>query len=241
MSDAFRLVDLISWSPVSRATLNQYHRDGFTVLRKVVGRGTIASLTTAYDQILAAGPADYKLMGGTNPHIPNPSRLHEVFRENEAIEKAGVRAAMLMGVPKAVMCSDMLIYKGPGGTGETPWHQDHAYAEKPMVPAGAMPDLRSTVQIWIPLDDVDAENGCMHFIPGQHRERMLEHEYDPAGRCLRIKDERSVIDLSKAVCCPLSAGDATAHGPNTPHFTPGNLSKKRPRRAYILTFAPKTT
>src|SRR5262249_33974514 len=79
----------------------------------------------------------------------------------------------------------------------------------------------------------------MHFIPQYHLSSTLEHERAPeGGHMLRIKDEQTTIDVSAAISCPLRAGDATAHGPNTPHFTSGNRSRTRPRRAYIITFAP---
>ncbi|MFZ0658894.1 MAG: hypothetical protein WAM05_09260, partial [Candidatus Binataceae bacterium] len=50
-------------------------------------------------------------------------------------------------------------------------------------------------------------------------------------------DPERVLDLNRAVACPLRAGGATVHNYGTPHFTPPNRSATRPRRAYIFSFA----
>jgi hypothetical protein len=56
-------------------------------------------------------------------------------------------------------------------------------------------------------------------------------------RLLAIEHPEKALDLDKAVACPLKAGGATAHNYGTPHFTSGNLTTDRPRRAYIFNFA----
>jgi ectoine hydroxylase-related dioxygenase (phytanoyl-CoA dioxygenase family) len=230
------------WSDLLfKKTIAQYDKDGFAVIRNVCGLATLNQLRSAYNELLisAVESHSYNLLGGTIPQIWQPSLLHQAFKENEAIENGAARAALLMGVPQAAMCFDMLIYKEPGNKNATPWHQDHAYSGGGATPKNLMPDPLSLVQMWITLDDVDAENGCMHFIPRYHLRPTLEHERAPeGGHMLRIKDEQTIIDVSAAISCPLRAGDATAHGPNTPHFTSGNRSRARPRRAYIITFAP---
>lgn len=63
---------------------------------------------------------------------------------------------------------------------------------------------------------VDVDNGCMHFVPGQHREPLLEHyvaggEPTEEGRMLAIKEPERVLELAKVVACPLRAGGATVH------------------------------
>lgn len=45
----------------------------------------------------------------------------------------------------------------------TPWYQDEAY----WLPE--IPDRRSN-SVWLALDDVTLESGCMWFVPGSHRQ-----------------------------------------------------------------------
>jgi ectoine hydroxylase-related dioxygenase (phytanoyl-CoA dioxygenase family) len=138
----------------------------------------------------------------------------------------------------------MLIYKEPGQVAETPWHQDFSYTLMPYAAAGSAIPADEVVQFWLALDDVDEENGCMHFIPGEHRRPMHEHyvaagEPDYSQRLLAIRDADAALDLGKAVACPLKAGGATVHNYGTPHYTSGNRSRDRPRRAYIFNFTSR--
>jgi ectoine hydroxylase-related dioxygenase (phytanoyl-CoA dioxygenase family) len=215
--------------------IEAYRRDGFVILRSVCSLAGLLDIRSAYDELLAntAGSEAVNLLAGAIPQIASPSLLHDTFRTNEAIENGKERAATLMGVRRAKMCFDMLIYKEPGNIKETPWHQDRAYDQA--APSCA-PNPLSSVQIWIALDDVDAENGCMHFLPQHQHLPTLPHE-KAGGLALQFTPD-TALDFSTVVACPLRAGDATAHGPNTPHFTTGNRSADRPRRAYIITFAP---
>ena len=82
----------------------------------------------------------------------------------------------------------------------------------------------------------------MHFLPGEHRAPLHDHyvaggEPTYSQRLLAIREPEQVLDLQRAVACPLRAGGATVHGYGTPHFTPGNRTPDRPRRAYIFNFS----
>ena len=73
---------------------------------------------------------------------------------------------------------------------------------------------------------------------------MLEHhvasgEPDYSQRLLAIRDAKDVLDLSTAVACPLKAGGATVHNYGTPHYTSGNRTTGRRRRAYIFNFSSR--
>jgi len=70
----------------------------------------------------------------------------------------------------------------------------------------------------------------MQFIPGSHRQGVLEHVFwddDPAHNLL----EAVGVDTSTAVACPLTKGGCTFHDKRTLHFTEAN-STDQPRYAY---------
>jgi hypothetical protein len=49
------------------------------------------------------------------------------------------------------------------------------------------------------------------------------------------------VDATKAVACRLKAGGCTIHFPGTPHYTGGNSTPDKSRRAYIFSFTiPRT-
>jgi ectoine hydroxylase-related dioxygenase (phytanoyl-CoA dioxygenase family) len=114
----------------------------------------------------------------------------------------------------------------------------------PFAPAGVTVPSDQTLQFWLALDDVDETNGCMAFVPGAHRKPLLEHyvaagDADYSQRLLAIRKPADKLDLATSVCCPLKAGGATVHNYGTPHFTSGNTSLDRPRRAYIFNFSSR--
>jgi ectoine hydroxylase-related dioxygenase (phytanoyl-CoA dioxygenase family) len=225
--------------------VKKFSADGFLAFDRIADDATVTEIGLRYDQMLAGeidcSPTDRKL-GRFTRQIMTPSRYHPVFRDNAAREAGRAIAKELLATPDPVFVFDMLINKEPGHTATTPWHQDLAYAAMPFVRPGVPITQATFVQFWLALDDVDVENGCMQFVPGQHRKPLLEHyvaggEPTDEGRMLAIRAPESALNLASAVACPLRAGGATVHGHGTPHFTSGNRTSNRRRRAYIFNFA----
>lgn len=130
------------------------------------------------------------------------------------------------------MFQDMALLKPPGFGREKPWHQDHAYFN---IPRGT-----KVVGVWIALDETFPENGCMHFIPGGHKEGPVPHWN---RRDWQICDS-DVLGKTGQVATPLPAGGCLIFDGLTPHGTPTNRSKAR-RRAlqyhYVLKGTPRIT
>ncbi len=232
---------------VTQEDVARFRRDGFLAIPDLADAATVAAIGAVYDAMLD-GEIDVSAtdnpLGMVTRQIMVPSLYHPLFRDNPALDAGREIARALLGVDDPKPVFDMLIYKEPGQHATTPWHQDFSYSEMPFAPAGSAIPNDEVVQFWLALDDVDVENGCMHFIPGAHRQPLLEHHVaggdpDYTQRLLAIRDPKHALALDKAVACPLKAGGATVHNYGTPHFTPGNLSSDRPRRAYIFNFASR--
>lgn len=225
--------------------VERFRRDGFLALPHLVDSAAVEEIGGVYDAMLA-GEIDVSAtdnpLGRITRQIMMPSAYHPIFRDNPALDAGREIAAVLLGADDVAPVFDMLIYKEPGQLADTPWHQDFSYSEMPYAPAGAAIPSEKVVQFWLALDDVDEENGCMHFVPGAHREPLLQHhvaagEEDYTQRLLAVTDPGHALPLDTAVACPLAAGGATVHNYGTPHFTSGNRTTDRPRRAYIFNFA----
>jgi ectoine hydroxylase-related dioxygenase (phytanoyl-CoA dioxygenase family) len=121
---------------------------------------------------------------------------------------------------------DMLINKAPHTNTPTPWHQDAAYWID-------LPDRRA-VSIWVALDDVDENNGCMWFIPRKSTFEVLPHQSLNGKGALYCEP----IGREQAEAIPLSKGGCTFHDGYTLHFSRGNTTDRQ-RRALILNFRPK--
>jgi len=108
---------------------------------------------------------------------------------------------------------DQVLAKPPQKSVPTYWHQDEAYWGRNLDEKG--------ITGWIPLLDVDARNGCMHFIDRGHKLGVLpHHEVEGMQSDLITCD----VDESAMVVCPISRGDVTFHHSKTPHMTTANTS-----------------
>jgi len=106
---------------------------------------------------------------------------------------------------------DMALVKPPGGR-EKPWHQDHAYFNYPL-------ETR-IVGVWIALDEVDVENGCMVVLPGGHLEGPRIHFM---RRDYQICD--TDIEGESRVALPMGPGDVLLFDGKIPHGTPTNRTR----------------
>jgi phytanoyl-CoA hydroxylase len=135
----------------------------------------------------------------------------------------------LLGPDIVIYNTQALLKPAFHGTSQ-PWHQDSAYW--PIRPC-------NLVTCWIPLDEANPENGCMHFIPGSHRSGLLEHK---AGRVLTAASggtaaavQEVSVDESQGVAAPARPGYGSFHHSLTLHGTAPNRSPHR-RRAIICSY-----
>ena len=119
----------------------------------------------------------------------------------------------LMGRPFAFWY-DQFLAKPPGASAPTYWHQDEGYWGRNLDEKG--------ITGWIPLQDVNAENGCMQFIDGGHRLGVLEHRQVEGVQSDLLT---CPVDEAARVICPIRRGDVTFHHSKTPHMTNANTSK----------------
>jgi len=105
----------------------------------------------------------------------------------------------------------------------TPPHQDNYYfcLKPPQV-----------LTIWLALDAVDEENGCLRYIPGSHRLGIRPH-----GRTQTLGFSQGILDYGEAdyakeVAITAQPGDALIHHGNTIHRADANRSSTRQRRSF---------
>ncbi|MEI9994733.1 MAG: phytanoyl-CoA dioxygenase family protein [Rhizomicrobium sp.] len=208
----------------------QFDAQGFVKLESVFSAAEIAAVTAAIDPLEQAGEAHLRSLGGRisiseadvitfTTHIVTKSETLKAFAAHPRIKDichdligGGVR-----------LYWDQSVYKKTGKAQEFPWHQDNGYT---------FIEPQQYLTLWIPLVDVDAENGCPWIAPGLHRRGTLEHWLTPLGfKCLEQAED--------AVCVPAKAGDVIAFSSLAPHRTGPNLKTGSVRKAYILQYAPE--
>ena len=117
--------------------------------------------------------------------------------------------------------------KPPGTSQATPPHQDNYYFN--LSPP-------SVVTLWLALDDIDEENGCLRYLAGSHMAGRRAH-----GRSGVLGFSQALTEYGpaeSAADCPiiLRANDLVAHHGWTIHRADANQSRARNRRSFAMVF-----
>lgn len=226
---------------VGPAEVERFRRDGFLVVHDAFGA----------DQVDQALSALLDLIGGSDPSFRGvqfegaakgrlgalpPEELQDLVRKMWrfvdhdprlralALDTALLRVVGRLAGDTPVLFQDQAMLKPPLVGREKPWHQDNAYFNLP-------PDT-AVVGAWIALDPATVENGCMHVIPGSHREGPVVHW---KRRDWQICD--SDVDSARDVMAVLRPGGCLFFHGLLHHGTPANRSPHR-RRALQFHYRP---
>ena len=92
-----------------------------------------------------------------------------VFRAFAVSDRVTAPVAQLLGAPDVDVFLSQFIFKNSGAWGQ-PWHQDSYYF--PFDPP------RPVVGVWLAISEATLANGCLHVLPGSHREPVKIHVDD---------------------------------------------------------------
>jgi len=213
---------------VSEAEREAFNRDGFIKLEGAFTPDEIAAVTAAIDPLEAEAEDKLRAAGGTisiatadeitfTTHIVRRSPVLKAFAAHPFIKDV---CHDLLG-DEVRLYWDQSVYKKTAQMREFPWHQDNGYT---------FIEPQQYLTFWLPLVDVDEENGCPWIAPGLHRQGTLDHWTTPIGfKCLE--------DVPDAVPVPAKAGDAIVFSSLSPHRTGPNLRRGTVRKAYILQYS----
>ncbi|KAK3777607.1 hypothetical protein RRG08_021723 [Elysia crispata] len=139
--------------------------------------------------------------------------------------------------PNMILLDSRFICKYPVGAEEekeafVAWHQDARYW-------GLEGDV---VSVWMAVDDADDDNACMQVIPGTHKNGILKHVTESKeGNLLSTNQtiSQELYDTSKAVSCPVKAGQMSLHHGLLVHGSGTNRSNRR-RCGYVIRYVSTT-
>ena len=216
--------------------------DGFLKVDELSTPEELASLRVAYDRLFTEGrgweAGDLFDMVGADedeqqlalPQMLWPSRYEPRLRQTRLAANAEAIARQILGADIENFLEHAIL-KPPFHPAETPWHQDQAFSRK-----GS--GFLESISIWMPLQDVTVERGCMRYIAGSNRGPLYPHRSPRNDPRIHGLEMVSPPDLAKCVAVPMKAGDAVIHLSYTIHGAGGN-GTDQPRRAYVLGYAVK--
>jgi ectoine hydroxylase-related dioxygenase (phytanoyl-CoA dioxygenase family) len=213
--------------------IDAFRRDGFVVIGKLLDDTVLGELRSEYDRLFDEARTDSRYRnlaadgGAAQRH--DEGAVEEMLQIMQMCERSLLYRRLLYDErildvvedllgPNIQLFHDQALFKPAHHGGPIHWHQDNAYWR--CLPA-------NLVSCWLTLDDVDAENGAMHLLPGSHLE-TAGHER-PDGEVLL--DAGGVADGRRPVVVELPAGGAMFHHCQALHSTPPNRTDRQ-RRAF---------
>ncbi|MCU6713023.1 phytanoyl-CoA dioxygenase family protein [Paenibacillus sp. J5C_2022] len=212
----------------------QFYRDnGFVQVDNILSQEELEELREALGEVMGAdggrsmqtsseGSAYYRVL---NQRV-NTWRDHGGMARFVLSSRFADAARQLSGYNGVRLFHDHALFKMPGDSKPTAWHQDWPYW--PMNEARAM-------SIWIALDDVDERNGCMMFVPKSQRIRNLKMIDLVEPQDLFADEGAKEVDRNSAAIVRMKAGSCTFHDGLTFHYAHANATD-RPRRALAIVY-----
>lgn len=220
-------------NPLTPAQIQQYHDQGFLVIKKGCSDDLIDMFNSHIHSIRSADPipewarprkagtmADDKERFSIrlfNPHLQDGFSL-------QMMKLPIVRGALAQVLgDEAAGVQSMYFYKEPGSPGQAA-HQDYYYIKN---------DPNTLTAAWVAMEYTNEENGCLYVIPGSHKLGILPH-----GAVKNLQEheawthEVEDIDLSLEVPVVLDKGDILIFDSNLIHSSTRNRSN-RWRRSYV--------
>ncbi|EGD82307.1 hypothetical protein PTSG_02975 [Salpingoeca rosetta] len=225
--------------------INAYDRKGFIRVPQILSASQLEKWRTAVDEAVAERANSPVTHGAEEERADNVFlqrvnlwETHESLATilSNAKEVLGRMACQLEGISGVRVYHDRAMYE-PAFADQLPWTVD-------------MPHWSFTsphaLSIWIALDDITPESGCMYFLPGSHKiiEEVAQREgkYRDVGRgkyMRKIFDEvPELLESGKdAMAVDLKAGDCIFHNGRVVYASGPNMTSS-PRRAMTIQLMP---
>lgn len=211
-----------------------YDRDGFVVVRKFLEPNELLELKENLDRYIRDIVPTLPATAAFYQDPARPETLKQMqhmngdpfLRDYTQHSKWSALARTLVG-EEAVCTSPEWFNKPPGTEHPTPPHQDNFYFC--LRPA-------NVVTIWLALDPVDDENGCLRYVAGSHLRGIRPHAASQVLGFSQAISDYSAEDASREVTVHLQPGDVVAHHGETIHRAEANRSATRHRRAMAMVF-----
>lgn len=184
-------------------TSSAYEENGFVAGLPVFTVDQVASIRArieGLEQSHAKGAAGHDLnqFFRVNGHVTIPL-LAELSRTPAILDQVEA----VLG-PDLLVWSVELFIKEAQSDKTVSWHQDLTY--------WGMGETDGEVTAWVALSDVSIQAGCMRFIPGSHKGRIVAHEDTfSEDNLLSRGQEIAEVDETLAVPGPLKPGEMSLH------------------------------
>lgn len=215
-----------------------YERDGFVVVRQLLPADDFKRLTAELDRYIRDVVPTLPDKHAFYDDKSRPETLKQMqhmgldpfFKEYMQNPVWNSLASALVG--EEVEAQEPEWFNKPANTNHvTPPHQDNYYFC--LRPANVL-------TIWMALDNVDDENGCLRYVKGSHLRGIRPHNRSNILGFSQGISDYGDADREQEVKVHLQPGDVTVHHGDTIHRAEANTSKTRNRRAFAMVIKGKS-
>lgn len=210
---------------LSDQQIEEFHRDGFVLVRGMYSTEEIRQISTWTDEVAAwpERPGSTMMYFETSQddgsrilcRVENFVPFHEGFRSLITTRRMQQAVSELLGEP-AVLFKDKINFKLPGGDGFKA-HQD--------VQAGWDAFAGVHITAMVAIDETNAENGSLELLPGMHGKGVLGSMWAP------LTDDDTGNSPYQAIHC--QPGDTVFFDSFAPHRSGPNRTQQSRRVLYI--------
>ncbi len=213
---------------------DSYDRDGFTTVRKFLPPEVFDALRANVDRFIRDVVPTLNDAQVFYQDMARPETLKQINAMRIDPYFAAIRedprwcdvAVTLLGEP--AKAEDVEWFNKPPQTQHpTPPHQDNYYfkLEPPQV-----------LTMWLALEPIDDENGCIRYLPGSHRKPIRPHALTEVVGFSQGITDWGPDDEAREVAMHLEPNDLIIHHGNTAHRADPNRSSTRHRPAFAMVF-----
>ena len=210
----------------------EMEEQGFTVFERLFSESDMASLGSRLEELEREVNERLAKEGNSGISRANEITFNAYLAENDPTVRAFCERQELVDIcnaligPNVDLYWNQTVFKHPEGEKIFPWHQDDAYTEVDPAPY---------ITLWLAVNDVTLENGCISVLPGSHRGGLRPHEQSPIGLTGYSADAPD-----QGVAVPVPAGSVICFWSLTMHKSAPNRSQGM-RKAFIIQYCAAGT
>ena len=218
-----------------------FDRDGYVVLLGFLSQKEIEELNNELETFIREKVPTLPTEHAFYEDKSDASTLKQLFKLHtydpyfkELLTESRFRELAEMVLEEKVVAQNVEYFNKPPKIGKpTPPHQDNYYF---------MLNPPVAITMWLALEAVDQENGCVRYVKGSHRQRIRPHGKSGIfGFSQGIMNYGTEEDTKNEVAIPAQPGGLLIHHAMTIHRADANTHPTRSRKALGLVYWGEST
>ncbi len=214
---------------LTQTEIESYREDGFLIINDLLTSQELEQWRSAVEEASSAQtplPFNNEYYQNVFTQRIKLWQISDTVRNLVLDPRLGKMAAELEGLEAVRLCHDQSLFKRPWANATT-WHVDNPFWQFHSHHATSM---------WLALDDVTIQNGCMYFLPGTHKDARFEVVKITPNMNRLFQNYPHWADI-EPVPVVMSAGSCSFHNALLAHAAGPNMTTTS-RRAMVVIFMP---